>query len=185
MRARGEIAYLAEIARPDVGVITNVAGAHLETLGSIEEVARAKGELFATMAAQGDRGQVVLPVDDPLIAEQAAVVPARAAAHLRRARRRGDVRILDFVSGGRGRRRPCATPSGGTPVVARLPLAGLHNARNARRRAGGRRRGWGCRRWRPPRGLEQATLPPHRAAPVAARAGAPSSTTATTPTPPR
>ncbi len=61
MRARGEIAYLAEIARPDVGVITNVAGAHLETLGSIAEVARAKGELFATMAAQGDRGSWCSP----------------------------------------------------------------------------------------------------------------------------
>ena len=47
MRAPGEIAYLAEIARPEIGIITNVAAAHLETLGSIEEVARAKGELFA------------------------------------------------------------------------------------------------------------------------------------------
>ena len=61
MRARGEIAYLAEIARPDIGVITNVAGAHLETLGSIAEVARAKGELFATMTTQGDRGRSCCP----------------------------------------------------------------------------------------------------------------------------
>ena len=89
MCARGEIAYLAEIARPDVGVITNVAAAHLETLGSIEEVARAKGELFAALGA----GAVaVLPADDPLIAAQ--------AAHLAPAQRltfggRGTVRILD------------------------------------------------------------------------------------------
>ena len=47
MRARGEIAELARIGRPDIGVVTNVAAAHLETLGSIEEVARAKGEISA------------------------------------------------------------------------------------------------------------------------------------------
>jgi UDP-N-acetylmuramoyl-tripeptide--D-alanyl-D-alanine ligase len=41
MRARGEIATLTDIARPAIGVITNVAAAHLETLGSLEEVARA------------------------------------------------------------------------------------------------------------------------------------------------
>ena len=55
MRAPGEIAYLAEIARPEIGIITNVAAAHLETLGSIEGVARAKGELFAGLGPKGRR----------------------------------------------------------------------------------------------------------------------------------
>lgn len=49
MSERREIARLAEIARPNVGVITNVGPAHLETLGGIEGVARAKGELFAAL----------------------------------------------------------------------------------------------------------------------------------------
>ena len=39
MNARGEIHRLAEIAEPDVGVITNIGEAHLEFLGSVEEVA--------------------------------------------------------------------------------------------------------------------------------------------------
>jgi len=49
MSERREIARLAEIARPTVGIITNVGPAHLETLGGIEGVARAKGELFAAL----------------------------------------------------------------------------------------------------------------------------------------
>jgi UDP-N-acetylmuramoyl-tripeptide--D-alanyl-D-alanine ligase len=49
MNAPGEIRRLTEIADPDVGIITNVGPAHLEGLGSIAGVARAKGELFAHM----------------------------------------------------------------------------------------------------------------------------------------
>jgi murE/murF fusion protein len=46
MSARGEIAYLTSLARPDVGVITNVGPAHLSSLGTVENVALAKGELY-------------------------------------------------------------------------------------------------------------------------------------------
>jgi len=49
MSARGEIARLAEIGRPNVGIITNVGEAHLETLHGLDGVARAKGELFAAL----------------------------------------------------------------------------------------------------------------------------------------
>ncbi|MFH1853644.1 MAG: UDP-N-acetylmuramoyl-tripeptide--D-alanyl-D-alanine ligase [Candidatus Neomarinimicrobiota bacterium] len=47
----GDIALLAEIAEPTHGLITNIAPAHLEGFGSIEMVARTKGELFAALAA--------------------------------------------------------------------------------------------------------------------------------------
>lgn len=53
MNAPGEIARLTKIARPDVGLITNVSSAHLEKLHSIENVARAKGELFENMRQDG------------------------------------------------------------------------------------------------------------------------------------
>ena len=49
MNRPGEIERLVEIADPDIGCITNIQAAHLEGLGSIEGVARAKGELFAGM----------------------------------------------------------------------------------------------------------------------------------------
>ncbi len=48
MNRPGEIARLTQIADPDIACITNVHGAHLEGLGSIDGVARAKGELFDT-----------------------------------------------------------------------------------------------------------------------------------------
>ncbi|RNC72655.1 MAG: UDP-N-acetylmuramoyl-tripeptide--D-alanyl-D-alanine ligase [Desulfuromonadales bacterium] len=61
----GEIDRLAEIAQPKVGIITNAYPAHLETLGSVEGVAQAKGELFLRLPAGGC---AVFNADDPLIA---------------------------------------------------------------------------------------------------------------------
>lgn len=65
MNHPGEIRYLGGICEPDVGVITNVGPAHLEGLGSIENVARAKGELIETLHPGGT---AVLNADDPLVA---------------------------------------------------------------------------------------------------------------------
>lgn len=61
MNRPGEIARLAEIAEPDVACITNVQGAHLAGLATIEGVAKAKGELFAGMKAWGT---LVVNADD-------------------------------------------------------------------------------------------------------------------------
>lgn len=65
MSARGEIAHLTEIAAPDVGVITNIGPAHLETLHGLEGVARAKGELFAGLSP---KGTAVINADDERVA---------------------------------------------------------------------------------------------------------------------
>ena len=48
-RDRGHIALLCDVARPTIGVVTVVAGAHLEVFGSIDDVARAKGELIEAL----------------------------------------------------------------------------------------------------------------------------------------
>lgn len=63
MNAPGEIARLAEIARPDIGVVTQVAAAHLEGLGSIENVAKAKAELLDALEPGH---QALLNLDDPM-----------------------------------------------------------------------------------------------------------------------
>jgi UDP-N-acetylmuramoyl-tripeptide--D-alanyl-D-alanine ligase len=49
----GDISYLASIAKPDVGLISNIGPAHLEGFGSVEGVARAKGEMYQALPAHG------------------------------------------------------------------------------------------------------------------------------------
>lgn len=63
----GEIAILTKIVRPDIALITNVGPAHLETMGSLENIAKAKFELFDNSAGSTLR---ILNIDDPLLAER-------------------------------------------------------------------------------------------------------------------
>jgi UDP-N-acetylmuramoyl-tripeptide--D-alanyl-D-alanine ligase len=70
----GEIARLAEIARPEVGVVLAVHPTHLERAGSIERIASAKAELPAALAADG---LAVLNADDPRVAAMAGVTVAQ------------------------------------------------------------------------------------------------------------
>jgi UDP-N-acetylmuramoyl-tripeptide--D-alanyl-D-alanine ligase len=64
MRGFGQIAELTAICEPDVGVITNIGPVHLEQMGSLEGVARAKGELLAGMR---DGGVAVVPAGEALL----------------------------------------------------------------------------------------------------------------------
>lgn len=95
MNHRGEIAVLAEIARPDVGVITNVGTAHIENLGSQEAIAREKGDLLAALPAEGT---AVVNADDLRAAAQAERTRARVVRFGRGEDadvRAADVRCLD------------------------------------------------------------------------------------------
>lgn len=69
MRGLGEIRHLTEIAPPQVAVITNVYPVHLELLGSIENIAKAKAEILLGLRSGGS---AVLNGDDPLIRIHAA-----------------------------------------------------------------------------------------------------------------
>ncbi|MGA9363799.1 MAG: UDP-N-acetylmuramoyl-tripeptide--D-alanyl-D-alanine ligase [Bacteroidota bacterium] len=70
----GELEYLCSVAEPTHGLITNIARAHLEFFGSLEGVARAKGEAFDWLAS---RGVGFVNVDDPLVVERAKVLKHR------------------------------------------------------------------------------------------------------------
>src|SRR6185436_19728070 len=61
MRGFGEIATLRDICEPDVAVITNIAPVHLEQVGSLEGVARAKAELLPDVAT------AIIPAGEPLL----------------------------------------------------------------------------------------------------------------------
>jgi UDP-N-acetylmuramoyl-tripeptide--D-alanyl-D-alanine ligase len=71
-RGAGHIARLADVGRPDAGIVTSVAMAHVEFFGDLEGVARAKSELVAALPPTG---VAVLNFDDPLVARMASVSP--------------------------------------------------------------------------------------------------------------
>jgi UDP-N-acetylmuramoyl-tripeptide--D-alanyl-D-alanine ligase len=70
----GEIAELTRIARPHVGVVTNVGPVHLERAGSMERIAQAKAELVEALPADG---AAILNYDDPLVRGMAERTEAR------------------------------------------------------------------------------------------------------------
>ena len=63
MRGFGQIAALCEVARPEIGVVTNVGPVHLELVGSLEGVIRAKGELVAALPPGGT---AIVPEEFPV-----------------------------------------------------------------------------------------------------------------------
>ncbi len=98
MRAPGEIAFLAAMARPDVGIVTNIGVAHIGHLGSREAIAAAKGELLRALPAAG---VAVVPAGEELLAPALSAAGCRvirfgveAAADVRvAARERGSVTL--------------------------------------------------------------------------------------------
>jgi len=76
MYALGEIAQLAEISLPQVGVVTNVGPTHLERLGSMERIAEAKTELPRALPPANQGGIAILNADDPLVRAMAGETEA-------------------------------------------------------------------------------------------------------------
>lgn len=65
-RGLGHITQLCDIARPDVGIVTNVGVAHMELFGSAENIADAKAELIEALTVEGT---AILPLADPIVRE--------------------------------------------------------------------------------------------------------------------
>jgi UDP-N-acetylmuramoyl-tripeptide--D-alanyl-D-alanine ligase len=79
MSRRYELKELAAIARPDVGVVTRVAPAHLEFFASVDEIALAKRELIEGL--NGRESTAVLNADDPRVAAFGAYAPGRVLTY--------------------------------------------------------------------------------------------------------
>jgi UDP-N-acetylmuramoyl-tripeptide--D-alanyl-D-alanine ligase len=79
MSRRGELSRLAAIARPDVGVVTRVAPAHLEFFDSVDEIALAKRELIEGL--NGRDSVAVLNADDSRVAAFASHAPGRVVTY--------------------------------------------------------------------------------------------------------
>lgn len=125
-RGQGHIAALCAIARPTIGVITNIGIAHAEFFGTREDVARAKGELIEALPASGT---AVLNADDDTTVELAARSAARVltAGFTSKADVRiGDVRLDDELRPSFGVQTPW-----GDADVGPLPVRGAHQAVNA------------------------------------------------------
>ena len=125
MNHLGEISRLCEIARPNVGVITNIGLAHLGCLGSVEAIQQAKGELTASLDASG---VAIVNADDP----RALALGQQSAGRLitfgqtQHAHVRGWVQENLGLAGTR-----CCVALGGVTHEFRLHLPGTHQIMNA------------------------------------------------------
>lgn len=121
---QGEITYLASLACPDVGVVTQCAPAHLEGFGSVENVARTKGELFAELP---QNGTAVINRDDPYAPLWSEIAGTRNSVGFG-LETEADVGCK-WHPDGNGSRIELNTPAG--HLSLRLPLPGRHNVMNA------------------------------------------------------
>ena len=116
MRGAGQIAELAGVAEPDVGVIVSIGPVHLELLGTIEAIAAAKAELIAGLAPGAT---AVVPAGEPLL-----------GPHLR-----DDVTIVTFGEGGDVVLRDTGegwvqVDAGGDVIDLEVPFTQAHLRRN-------------------------------------------------------
>ncbi|HWD55254.1 MAG TPA: UDP-N-acetylmuramoyl-tripeptide--D-alanyl-D-alanine ligase [Acidimicrobiales bacterium] len=124
-RGIGHIARLAAVARPEVGIVTRVAMAHVEYLGDLDGVARAKSELVAALPPSG---VAVLNLDDPRVAAMRAVCRCPVVGYGEHAH--ADVRAHDVTLDDELRPRfTLSSPWGGGEV--RLALHGVQQVANA------------------------------------------------------
>lgn len=125
MWAAGEIRFLASLALPQVGIVTNVGPSHLERLGSIEAIAHAKAELPESLPTHG---WCILNADDPRVAAMAS----RTSAQLFRFGYAADADLRATRVESMGLQGiALEVEHGGLRVPLRLPMLGRHSVYTA------------------------------------------------------
>lgn len=123
MRGPGEIDHLGSMAAPDAAVITNAGEAHIERLGSLDNIARAKGELLEHVPPEGF---AVLHGDNPLLRAQASRCPGKVIFFGEATQ--NEVRPLSIKPLNGGNALLLSSPWGQFELF--VPLPGRHNVLN-------------------------------------------------------
>jgi UDP-N-acetylmuramoyl-tripeptide--D-alanyl-D-alanine ligase len=126
MNQPGEIERLTEIVQPNLGMITNIQSAHLEGMGGLDSIQRAKGALFAGMEATGT---IVVNRDDPRVSNEAAGFPGRQVRFSSKGNS-AEVR-LEQVLGVNGNGSSFLLRLAEETLEIHLPVIGLHHIKNA------------------------------------------------------
>jgi UDP-N-acetylmuramoyl-tripeptide--D-alanyl-D-alanine ligase len=154
-RGIGHIAELCRVGRPTIGVVTCVAAVHTEVFGTIDDVARGKGELVQALPASG---AAVLNLDDSRVAAMRSRTAARVLGY--GAADGADLRADDIVLDDELRPRFTLLSPWGSAEV-RLPVRGAHQVGNALAAAGAALAA-GAPLEAVAAGLATATASPHR-----------------------
>ena len=129
MRGSGQIEYLAKVARPTIGVITNIGPQHIELLGSLENIALAKAELIQQLPQDGI---AVLPSEgdySELLIETAQNVGCKIVTF--GTSKNAGVRISSTRSVNESVEIEFQLKTQNSKFIISLPLPGIHNATNA------------------------------------------------------
>jgi len=126
MRGLGQIAELAKFVRPTIGIVTNVNETHIELLGSIENIARAKGELVDAIPAGGT---VILNADDPHVAAMKNSVADGVKVITYGLESPADVTAKNFLIGNIS--TEFVLTHAGIEYDFEIPMLGRHNVSNA------------------------------------------------------
>jgi len=124
MRGLGQIGELGAIARPDLAVITNVSEVHLELLCTLDNIARAKGEVLDHL---NPRGTAVLNGDDELIRKEAGRYSGQVIFY--GMADRNDLKAYDIKSGASG--SVYKVSFRGQERMLSVPVLGRHNVLNS------------------------------------------------------
>ncbi len=124
MNHMGEIAYLTRLAKPTVAVVTNAGEAHIEGLGSIEQVARAKGEIFEGLDQQG---VAIINADDAYASLWEELVNNRCVVEF--GLNRNAQIHAEYQFDGLQTNMTAHFPDGSEEIILKVP--GKHNVTNA------------------------------------------------------
>ncbi len=126
MRGLGQIKLLAQIAKPTIGVVTNIGETHVELLGSVANSALAKRELVESLS---DEGVAILNFDDPYVKEMVEV--AKGKVIFFGLSSGADIRAKNIRDEGMGTFFECVNKVSNEEYSVTIPLLGDHNVYNA------------------------------------------------------